>query len=748
MFSFFKYLDLIVLYYSSLIFGFLFQKKNVQISISPNEGFSFDNPIGNKGTDLLQRDSLAQSIAYRISNTNSLDSSFALGISSEWGFGKSSFFDLIKRHLSNENRIIVEFNPWLNHGAKTITKDFFKTLSSAIKPNNSNLSTDFNRYAQILLDINNSELNKIISPIQNLFFSHKSAKEEFDFINETIKKTNIQIVIFIDDIDRLYNDEIIEVIKLIRNTANFANTFFVAAYDRNYIISALKKVNDYNSESFLEKIFQVEIALPQFENQIIQKRIYELIYKNLRDEDKQEFNDIMLKKKVGFETNIFYFNYLFTLRDVTRFANSFIIAYNFLKGEVVISDLLNLELLRTKYLGVYKLIFNNTDEYLDTETDKLGKYKFVLKREEIEIKKENKEGEFILKKYLEKNPEVAGVSLSQIETAIRIVNCVFPSYSSFINIRATSLLSVSNPSSFERYSHYRLLDKNLSEIDFSNARISEQEVFFERIKFWVQKGLRWELKARFESIKYYNDKTDFEKVVKAIFFLASIPSIGENDYSGYDFADLLNKIKNNNGQISSKFYSNPKEYLDFILSVFEKAPSHYAFECDFLYQVIDDHITYDFIIPKEKVEELRLLYFEKYLAETDLITNTTWKLFHSCDIVNHIHIGGGSYQLQRIKNPKAIKLYINYIKKGKLDDFLLNIIELEPFHSKNQYLISNIIVPIFGGYFEFEKFLLEFKVSDYKYLHEFFEFYKVLSEHDFKVYVEFEFNIIPVKKKE
>jgi len=55
-----------------------------------------------------------------------------------------------------------------------------------------------------------------------------------------------------------------EVIRLIRNTANFYNTFFIVSYDKVYVNNALKEAAIHNHEKFLEKIFQLEVNLPYY----------------------------------------------------------------------------------------------------------------------------------------------------------------------------------------------------------------------------------------------------------------------------------------------------------------------------------------------------------------------------------------------------------------------------------------------------------------------------------------------------
>lgn len=353
----------------------------------------------------------------------------------------------------------------------------------------------------------------------------------------------------------------------------------------------------------------------------------------------------------------------------------------------------------------------------------------------------NTKGEFILEKFLKDYPESAGISSSQIESAISIVNSVFPSYDSRISFQQISLFSISNPSSFERYSYYRLLDKNLSNIDFSNARLGSLEEFCNKIEDWTKKGLRYELKTRFENIKFYNDKSDFEKVIKAIFYLARIPWTGDNDYSGFNVINLVNKIGDYSNSISSKFYSSKEEYRNFIISIFENAPSPYSFETLLLFERLKN-IPYDFIIPIEKNEELRLKYFKQYLIANDKISMTTWDLFYYCNKINDRH----SSQEQSSKIPHANELFIDYIKQNHLDDFICWIIfSGDPV--RKIYGVIDTVNTMFDGYKNFKAFLLDFEISKYKYLKEFLEFFLIFEKNGFNA-VEFSFNVIPIGNKQ
>lgn len=740
-----KYLDILMLFFLSNFLLKILHTRRGLLNMS-DKGFYLDNPLGLARPDLLNRENLAKHISKEIEATVSSESSFAIGISSEWGNGKTSFFDLLERHLNTDLNIIVKVNPWINHDSKNIVKDFFNALGSRLSKYNSGLSPIIKKYAEILVGIGDENINKILNPLLNSESKNETIISEFEQINSVIKSLDKKLVVFIDDLDRLYKEEIIEVVKLIRNSANFGNTVFIVAYDRNYIINAIKDINNYNPEYFLEKIFQLEIRLPNFEEQIIQKRIYELISPRVTDSDKVELLDILLKKKHAFDTNVFNSGTLTTLRDATRFSNSFLIAYNYLKGEIVLSDLLNLEALRLKYPGVYKLIFFQSDEYLETTSNTSQKTYYSLRTEKNEG---NETDKVLIRDYLEQNFEKVGMPKYDIDKAIRLLYSLFPSQDSLFYNRNIELLSVSNPSSFERYSHYRLLDNNVSEIEFSQYRAKSLDEFCEKINEWVEKGQRWELKRRFENINAFSDKNDFEKVINAIFFFARLPDVEniENDYSGYDFDNLFAKLKRHQVYIKLKYYENEADYKDFVLSIFKNAPSPYTFDIDFIYTAFDKYsITYDFIVPENEFDQLRLEYLKQYLSTASEFDSIVWHLYHLNDVINAIPQGGNSYQIQKLKKPEATQLIIDFIKTKALDDFLFDIITIEPFN-KELYAVSEIIPKMFVSFEDFSKFLGEFKKEDYKYLKEFINFYEALKEFNYNRYIAFKFSEIPIDKK-
>jgi len=232
------------LYYSDvilllLIFSLFIAVNNI-VSFSSirkaEKGFLTDAPLKDIGEDLYNREEYAKKLANKINNTYSSEA-LAVGINGEWGIGKTSFIDLLKRYIEKQSFILVDFNPWGSINEENIILNFFNTLKLEVKKYSTRLSSLIFDYSNSLAAVYNN--NVIKSSVDIL---SKNLTESLDFrfkeINDLLKDLNKRIIIFIDDLDRLQKGEIIQVIKLIRNTANFNNTIFVVAYDRNYICGA------------------------------------------------------------------------------------------------------------------------------------------------------------------------------------------------------------------------------------------------------------------------------------------------------------------------------------------------------------------------------------------------------------------------------------------------------------------------------------------------------------------------------
>lgn len=724
------YLDIFIFFVIAqwIIFYKQANKKNEGDKVNQeNKGFKFDKPLNKSKEDILKRAEYAKSICSKIENTNIKDNAFSIGITGEWGNGKTSFLHLIDENLSGSENIVFYFKPWFNNGPTSIINDFFKLLSLKVDKYNPSLSRKIEDYGKLLLQLGDSGLNKIVQPILHLNSVNKVAQTQYEDIDKLIAKLPKRLIVFIDDLDRLDNSEIIEVIKIIRNTANFSNTVFIAAYDRSYVINALKNINSYNNELFLEKIFQVEIVLPEYELDVIKGHFFNLIKDNLSKEDKLKLESILFD-------GIYILPFIKTIRDAIRLANLFNLSYSHLNKEINVKDLLYLELLKLKYPDVSNIIFDKKADFL-TSKDPSN----IHNQNKIYWLVKNEKEEYLLESYLSKHVSI-GVKAENIPDIMEIVKILFSNKVHFVDLEP---LSIADPKSFDRYFFYRLLDHNLSQVEFDKYRLESPHKFESKMKEWILSGLRSEIVDKFRVIKQFSTKDEFEKTISGIFKYARIPKQDENDYSGYEYFDLRKKLYYSIEEYGLKM--EKKKVGGFIMSLLDNAPSPYVYDISFIYELLKSGDYNDLGLEKEYLNYLRLQYLKKYLDSIDKIDANVFDLHNNCNLTNSVLLAGRENNTSKENiNEEANILLIKFIKEKDLYGFLCKIILPRRFESGLKYKIHSFATTLFGSFEDFGIFLEDFKTEDHESLDEFLKFYNECKKSNFEEFLDFNFRKIQI----
>lgn len=294
------------------------------------------------------------------------ESSFAFSIMGVWGSGKTTFLNNLKLlYCKNSCISIIEFEPWKCDSANAITRDFLTLLCNELKLYIPNISSTINEYIDLLLDIDSAKPLKIFSKsILKAFNQHSNI---YKSIKDCLEKSMHKTIVFIDDLDRLNADEIKEVLRLIRNTANFPFIQFIVAYDKEYICDVLKTNGINNPELYLEKFFNAELALPKYEERIICNELQTRVSKTIHavwgiSEDDTRIHDVIYYRSDDYTSDIIDCilvpKILHTIRDVIRFHNLFFLLSKTYKeqgveNEIEFQDLFYLELLQYRYSKVY-----------------------------------------------------------------------------------------------------------------------------------------------------------------------------------------------------------------------------------------------------------------------------------------------------------------------------------------------------------------------------------------------------------
>lgn len=353
-------LDSFAIFFMALFVGFIVGKilqynKNTESNAEENKGIVpiyLDEPIAYENNDLLHYAELARSLSCSI-RQKSFPNSYSIGINSPWGTGKSSFLNLLKLNLKKvSDVIVVDFNARSSANVNCIQMDFLSILATTLSPFHTGMKSVMKDYMEALSVLaDGTSWGKFLGLIHI-----KDATDSRARLQDGIEKINKKIVVFIDDLDRLTCEEILEVLKLITKNAAFLNTVFITAYDKDYINCILEK-NLYvpQKQNFSDKYFSMEIALPEGNQQIrstlLLKELTKLSQKGVITACKE--NDF----QQSFMTISMYVErYLQSLRDVKRFLNTFCASYLPIQHEVYFEDVLMISLLRFARKELYDLI--------------------------------------------------------------------------------------------------------------------------------------------------------------------------------------------------------------------------------------------------------------------------------------------------------------------------------------------------------------------------------------------------------
>ena len=327
----------------------------------------------NNVTDSYKRRAVCESAYKTLELCFYKEGSFTFSITGIWGSGKTTFINILKEQYSSKNnsaKSIIIFEPWKSDTSDSIVKGFFAMLRDELSNYIPNISSTIDQYVELLLDEESGKPLKIIGKSLHGIFNED--KNPYELIKEILERTKHKTVVFIDDIDRLNAAEIKEVLRLIRNTANFPYIQFIVAYDKNYVCETLKNNGINTPDRYLEKFFNVEMSLPKSEERVICNELLTRIQETVHTIWELEKEDTKITNMVYYRpddpTNSIIDNnlvtkVLLTVRDVIRFHNSFYLLAKAYKdqraeNEVCFQDLFFLELLRYRYMDVYTILCN------------------------------------------------------------------------------------------------------------------------------------------------------------------------------------------------------------------------------------------------------------------------------------------------------------------------------------------------------------------------------------------------------
>jgi len=314
-------------------------------------------------------------------------SGYVFGLHGDWGSGKSTVLNFVRSHLEKwreearedlANLQWFDFEPWIASGHQDLASAYFKVLSEKLGDAAEKRAT-IRRLTKGAIDVGGDKLidaaaklgwvidhtggaaskagasiGKIaVKKAAEKWLSEPSLQKTYGELVGRLKKADRRFIVFIDDIDRLTNEEIRSLMQMVKTVGRLPNVTYVLSYDRQIVWSALGSLapTDGARSGYAEKIVQHELEVPMPSRTGIM-RMLELGLPTLPPRPTLGIR-WMEMLQAGLH------RWLRHPRDVVRLSNAMHFAWAALKDEIDAYDVLCMEALRLFDRKVFDWIRNN-----------------------------------------------------------------------------------------------------------------------------------------------------------------------------------------------------------------------------------------------------------------------------------------------------------------------------------------------------------------------------------------------------
>ncbi len=343
-----------------------------------------DDPITTDNEDVLGRKPFIDDFYRQITGLK-FKSSFVFGLQGEWGEGKTSVLNLLSKRLEGGHSIL-KFDPWFFNDEKSLVESFLKDLSVVIgdKYLFPSLKKTFKKYGKLILDPVGKYTPINLLPFVD-FIEDETLENVKNKIVETLEHLDTKIIIFVDNLDRLQQPEVLQVFKLVKLVSNFPNTVFVLSFDQGVINSILTKEGD---RYFIEKIIQKVLPLPKPRQKSIDEYLGLYLDKIIVESRLSKAEKEALEKNFSEIYQESLKHSFPTLRRVKRYLNSLRATLaSGIQREVSLYDILLLESIKVFFPKIYDDLWKNRWYYIsndwDIQTSMESPFPIVVKDDQV-----------------------------------------------------------------------------------------------------------------------------------------------------------------------------------------------------------------------------------------------------------------------------------------------------------------------------------------------------------------------------
>lgn len=382
------------------------------------------------GNDKLDRGAFAKSVVHALEHVDQ-EHGLVLSIEGKWGSGKTSTLAMVEELLESQQvkPLIVRFNPWLVGDRDALLGQFLTKVGKAAKlseyaKDGKRVAKEIDAYAKAF------EVVKLIpgaepwaSIVKSVLTSvgaatgaiaeHKTPdlEERKQKVHEALQKLSQPIIVFVDDVDRLFPKEVFEMVRIIKAVGDLPNVGYVLAWDAAYVEDALKSADVSFPGTYLDKIVQVRLSLPAL-SRPARNRLFDEAFEGLAEEAKKSHfaGDTDLLPEL-YESGLRQL--LEQPRDIARLFNRVQLMEPKLRGNVVLADVIGLSALSLHARPVYDLLMADSKLFMPLDGYSVS-----------EILDENKKDTLFGERILKRNAAIE--QCHQSAAVAELVNFLFP----------------------------------------------------------------------------------------------------------------------------------------------------------------------------------------------------------------------------------------------------------------------------------------------------------------------------------
>ncbi|MBU0626044.1 KAP family NTPase [Patescibacteria group bacterium] len=330
-----------------------------------------DLPITHVNEDKLKFKPFVDRVAQGIKSYEQ-DECFVISIEGEWGIGKTSFVNLVKNEIKSDVEL-MHFNPWLISNIEQLVSVFFGELIKAISHISfktklkTDIAKDMKAFLSVIVpdqvSVGVSEGNKATWRLDKYFkpkdpHSSQTLYEQKEKINEYLRDAEKRIVVVIDDIDRLMDQEVELIFRLIKGIADFDNITYVLLFDREVVSRSLVKYKAEKGGKYLDKVIQYPLTIPQSHTSTIIKLLTDRLDSLLVSIGEGNYH---FDEKDWGEVYRLLGRYFKNVRDVNKVFDAFSFEYTSISKDVNFVDFFVITLIRLHVHELYLVIKNNPE---------------------------------------------------------------------------------------------------------------------------------------------------------------------------------------------------------------------------------------------------------------------------------------------------------------------------------------------------------------------------------------------------